>query len=240
MGQLRSTLDWLIGVWLRVRPSAHTKLALATIGIGGACVAGSLPQMLFQAYGPQLGVTFPDIHPAWGLLTMALGWGGYLGATAFDHAVKAVGARKQRAHDRRLIEGFLSVTSQRAIEDMCVQLGNDHSYWHHDSVIEGAVEFLARADHQFADTALKAKAWELIAALHKLAEFKAYKFFVMGSTTPLRFCLMPEWNVDRWRHDVPTAEEQRQYEQLVRELDGLLLTVRTAYASLVEAAHSSR
>lgn len=242
----------LVDLWERVyrilKGLPHHRLALITVSVGAAILAGPvwepyLRAFVEKAFGVKIDV---PIEPLWGVLLIALGLGYHLAMTWIATqevlgrgAWDAQAAERVRAHDVPIFNALLAQAPENTFKNALSSIINDHAYLSTQStILTGTYYFLDTVTNKFNDGEVQARATTLERQLDMLIDFLTNHFSIFGPMLGggvFRFCMEPQWNIDRGGD--PSHPETLQYHALGQQLTGLVHATRTAYEDLIRTGH---
>ena len=125
-------------------------------------------------------------------------------------------------NDKKILERF--DLSNYKIKNFYDWLINDDTYiTSYEICHANLVNDLQQPNNQFQTKKIKLLVREFIDSEKALLEFISNHFSIIGKVgSHSRYALLPEWNLDRFSTNVPTAKEQIKYQEKKQELLGLI------------------
>jgi hypothetical protein len=241
-------IDLAERIYRIVRGLPHHRLALITVSVGAAILAGPLWEPYLRAIIERTFALQIDVptEPFYGVVLITLGLGYHLWMTAIASretiASKTRDAEIEdriRAHDTPIFSAFIEQAPENAFKNAMSSIVNDHSYTSVQSTMFlGAFYFLDTVANEFNDDIMREKAAALKMQIDKLSNFVANHFSVYGPLLAgdvLRFCMAPEWNIDRGGN--PSRENCLAYSDLSGQLTPIVKATTAAYDDLIRTGH---
>jgi len=231
-----------------IRGLPHHRLAMIAVTVGAAVVASPVWEPYLRALAKKYAGIDVDLptDPIFGAVLIAMGLIYHVAMTliASRETVAANTRNAQiedriRDHDAPIFTNFMVQAPVNVFKNAMSSVVNDHSYTSVQSTMfVGAFYFLDNIENEFNDDSLRDKANSLKKHLDALTDFVANHFSVYGPVLAggvLRFCLAPEWNIDRGGN--PSHQDSLAYSDLTNQLTPMVTATLAAYDELVRAGH---
>ena len=230
--------DFLLRLISILRSKFYNRLTWAIAIAGLAMMSTTLVERLIVVFLEKtidLKITGQN-DVAWGFALVIAALVYHLATTSMFELLKTQdSARKEEKkeeqkseHDRDVFVRASQVLSTEQLENFLSWLENDHSYRRDEiSKIEEFGRFLANDDNTFLSSGLDDLTQSYLRSILALLNFTAYKFDIFPPQQTggnLRFCMMPDLNIDRGGS--PKLEKMKKYDELSSELDGLVADLR--------------
>ena len=237
-----------IDLWERVykilRGLPHHRLALLTVSVGAAILAGPFWEPIVRALAEAIFTirVDPPIEPIYGIALIVLGLT-YHFLMTWLAAQETIASKTRdaqiedrvRAHDVPIFLEFQQQAPENQFKSAMSSIRDDHSYTStQSSIFVGVYYFLTSINNNFNDTELQKKADTLKDAVDTLTDFTANHFSVYGpllNGNVLRFVMRAEWNIDRGGN--PSHQDSLDYSGLTAQLTPMVQAVLAAYEDFV-------
>jgi len=228
-------------VWKHfISRKTSSRFAKGCLVLGGAVIAGPLwLPFLTAAIEAGMGIVIDEPSPWLGLPILAFGFFSAvlpeLAEIKAKHEGTSKRVEKEQEHDSRYANKLRGLLSESDFEWMQHIIGDTHTMRkkHRDMLKALEVE-LASEESGFIDIEMQTCTSNLRKAITKLLNFSALKFFVPDNRLIKdEFWMFPAGN---WDRGCPSPEQERTYNELSDELDGLLEDLKTCRTAFLKCA----
>lgn len=235
-------VDLFLRIYPVVRGLPHNRLALIVVSGGVGLLFTPVWMPILQAivkvaFGYQMEGT-PS--PWWSVLLVAMGLGYHLLMSWLELMSKRAEMVREdttfariREHDAPIFNRFLRTVSEPRFKSALSNIIDAHAYTSaQGQLLTEAYYLLEATTNKFNDPTMQSKADELERCVDELTAFTSMNFFSYG---PERFCMQPDWNIDRAL--AVTREEQLAYEDLRNALTPKVKATLVAYDDFIRTGN---
>jgi hypothetical protein len=234
----KQNIEWLVGL---IRPKWHNKITwsafLVGVGLSAAPVWEPYLRALARKY---LDLTIdPPETTVWGigLIISALAYSAFL--AKIESGERSKTQQEIVAHDCELAQKLRSILPEGKLNQFRDRMYGNHAYRQSEiEPVDAALDFLNSAETHFLDMEVAGKVQAFRTMLRQIVNFTHEHFdqFPYNQRGDNYQCAMhPHWNIDR---GAPTEDQMRKYNELTKELNGLLFALRDRHRELVQAFHT--
>lgn len=249
MSKAQEITDWCIErglnvferIWPLIKGAPHNRLAWIVTLTGLTILSGPLWETIVRsALEKFVGIKLDQPPgPIWGFALVVVALIYHFFAYRADKLRLEIKSNRIREHDGRILRDFESKYPHSNFHFILNFIDTDHSVTSdREKYLTLMTEYLLSPSNHLLDDALRTKAATLAKNVEAMQNFIGKNFFVpRAATNANRCCLQPDWNCDRCATNLPTPDEESQYDQLANKLSELVRDVLTSYDELLVAAH---
>lgn len=246
---LENVREWghlIVDLFLRIYPVVrglpHNRIALIVVSGGVGLLFTPIWMPLVQAivkivFGYQMEGT---ASPWWSVVLVAMGLSYHLLMSWLDMMSKRNETAKEdaararvRGHDAPIFNRFLTTVSEPRFKSALSNIIDDHAYTtQQGQLLNEAYYLLEATTNKFNDETMESKADELERCIDELTAFTSMHFFSYGLD---RFCMQPDWNIDRTL--VVSRADQLAYEDLRNALTPKVKATLAAYDDFIRTGN---